>query len=94
MIRLQNQPATHRVDNQSATHRLSFGAAVRSRRRSLGISQEKLAERAGLHRTYICDIEHGARNVSLDNIDRLAKALEIQAAALFGGFEPALPTPS
>jgi transcriptional regulator with XRE-family HTH domain len=60
-----------------------FGAAVRSRRRQLGISQEELAERADLHRTYISDVERGSRNVSLENIERLASALDLSIAALF-----------
>lgn len=60
-----------------------FGAAVRHRRGCLGISQEELAGRAGLHRTYISDVERGARNVSLESIHRLAAALEIPASHLF-----------
>lgn len=54
--------------------------AWRSRR---GISQEELGERAGLHRTYVSDIERGARNVSLESIEKLAAALEISVATLF-----------
>jgi CheY-like chemotaxis protein len=53
----------------------------------LGISQEELGGRAGLHRTYICDIERGARNVSLESIEKLARALEISVARLFS-YEP------
>jgi two-component system response regulator len=49
-----------------------FGAAVRTWRKSLRISQEELASRSGLHRTYICDVERGARNLSLESIERLA----------------------
>jgi two-component system, response regulator len=49
----------------------------------LAISQEELAGRAGLHRTYVCDVERGARNVSLESIEKLARALEISTAALF-----------
>ena len=60
-----------------------FGTAVRAWRKRSGISQEELAARAGLHRTYICDIERGARNVSLRSIDKLARALEIRLPALF-----------
>jgi CheY-like chemotaxis protein len=60
-----------------------FGAAVRTWRRRLGISQEELGGRAGLHRTYICDIERGARNVSLESIEKLARALQISVAKLF-----------
>jgi CheY-like chemotaxis protein/DNA-binding XRE family transcriptional regulator len=60
-----------------------FGANVRTWRRRRGISQEQLAERANLHRTYVTDIERGARNVSLEIIERLARALEVQLAVLF-----------
>jgi CheY-like chemotaxis protein len=60
-----------------------FGTAVRSRRKRLGISQEELAGRAGLHRTYVADIERGARNLSLANIEKLAKALETSIPTLF-----------
>jgi CheY-like chemotaxis protein len=60
-----------------------FGTAVRSRRKRMGISQEELAGRAGLHRTYVADIERGARNLSLANIEKLARALEISIPTLF-----------
>ena len=53
-----------------------FGQAVRKLRREQNISQEELAERCGLHRTYISDIELGKRNVSLENIERIAAAFE------------------
>lgn len=66
-----------------------FGTAVRSRRKRMGISQEELAGRAGLHRTYVADIERGARNLSLANIEKLAKALEISIPTLFSQGEAA-----
>ena len=61
----------------------AFGRAVRRRREALGISQEELADRAGLHRTYIGDVERGERNIALVNIVRLAKALGVRPGALF-----------
>ena len=60
-----------------------FGMSVRGRRNLLGISQEELAERANLHRTYISDVERGARNLSLESIEKLAQALDISISALF-----------
>jgi CheY-like chemotaxis protein len=60
-----------------------FGTAVRTRRKRLGISQEELAGRAGLHRTYVADIERGARNLSLANIEKLARALGTTIPTLF-----------
>ena len=63
----------------TATHdRLAFGRRVRSIREAAGLSQEALAEKAGLHRTYISSLERGHRNVGLDNILRLAVALGVQ----------------
>jgi transcriptional regulator with XRE-family HTH domain len=60
-----------------------FGRSVRSLRKRQAISQEELAGRAGLHRTYVCDIERGARNVSLKSIEKLANALGVPTSALF-----------
>jgi CheY-like chemotaxis protein/DNA-binding XRE family transcriptional regulator len=59
-----------------------LGASVRKLRFRLEISQEAVAERADLHRTYIADIERGARNVTLKSIDKLATALEVSTADL------------
>ncbi|HEY0170012.1 MAG TPA: helix-turn-helix transcriptional regulator [Pyrinomonadaceae bacterium] len=63
-----------------------FGLAIKQRRQEVGISQEVLAERAGLHRTYIGDIERGARNLSLENIEKLAKALQLPISDLFANY--------
>jgi transcriptional regulator with XRE-family HTH domain len=52
-----------------------FGENLRQHRKALGISQEDLAEKAGLHRTYIGSVERGERNVSIDNMGRLAVAV-------------------
>ncbi len=54
-----------------------FGSNVKSLRKANGWSQEELAKKAGLHRTYIGSIERSERNVSLLNIERIAKALNI-----------------
>ena len=59
-----------------------FGEKLRQIRRDRGVSQEKLAELAGLHRTYVSSIERGERNVSLVNIERLATALGVTMADL------------
>lgn len=63
-----------------------FGKAIRRRRREMDLSQEELAERAQLHRTYISSIERGQRNPSLENIEKLAKALDISISALFAEY--------
>lgn len=60
-----------------------FGTNLRSLRTALGISQEKLAEKSGLHRTYISDIERFQRSISLENIQRIADALEVETYKLF-----------
>lgn len=60
-----------------------FGLAVRRHRQGLNLSQEALAAIAGLHRTYITDIERGARNPSLQSIEKLCGALGTSFASLF-----------
>jgi len=60
-----------------------FGAAIRNLRNRRGISQDELARRARLQRTYISDIERGARNTSLRSIKKLADALNVSLQMLF-----------
>ncbi len=64
-----------------------FGFAVKDRREALGLTQEEFAERAGIHRTYLSDIERGTRNVSLVNIERVATALSLKLSELFRAVE-------
>lgn len=64
-------------------HREAFGRRVRALRQPQGLGQEALADRAGLHRTYVGSVERGERNVSLDNIWRLAAALGVHPRELF-----------
>jgi len=71
------------VSLTKANVKKEFGAAVRAYRQQLGISQETLAERAELHRTYVTDVERGARNLSLESISRLAQALDLSISSLF-----------
>lgn len=60
----------------------AFGQAVKAHRKDLGLSQEELARRAGLNRTYITEVERGIRNIALVNIVKLAKALNVRASDL------------
>ena len=60
-----------------------MGTAIRHKRSALGISQGELALRAGLHRTYVSDLERGARNPSIESIEKLARALDVSVAKLF-----------
>lgn len=60
----------------------AFGLAVRRRRLKLGLSQEALAERADLHRTYLGGVERGERNVGMKNLFALARALRIAPSRL------------
>lgn len=66
---------------------IKFGLKVRELRLLKGLSQEDLADLAGLHRTYIGGIERGERNVAFLNIVRLAKALEIPLSDLMKGVD-------
>lgn len=65
-----------------------FGERLRAQRLSLGWSQMRLAEEAGLHFTYVSSVERGERNISLLNIVRLAAALGVDAAVLVTGLAP------
>lgn len=61
---------------------IALGRAIRSRREQLGISQEALAHLAEVDRSHMGKIERGERNVTLLNIERVAKALETKASLL------------
>lgn len=60
-----------------------FGKNVKKYRLKAKLSQEKLGELCNLHRTYISDIERGKRNISLNNIEKIALALKIDIQSLF-----------
>lgn len=62
--------------------RVQFGRSVRNRRQALRLSQEELAEKAGLHWTYVGGIERGERNLGLLNIVKIARALGTTPARL------------
>ena len=64
-----------------------FGFAVKARREAHGLTQEELAEKARIHRTYLSDVERGTRNLAILNIERLASALELSLAELFATVE-------
>jgi CheY-like chemotaxis protein/DNA-binding XRE family transcriptional regulator len=64
-----------------------FGAELKRRRMESGISQERLAELADLHRTYISAVESGKRNLTLESIQRLAQALGASVASFFAAVE-------
>jgi len=63
-----------------------FGQKVRIERTKLGISQEELASRAGVHRTYIGMIERAEKNITLENIEKVCKALDLSISDFFKDF--------
>ncbi len=64
--------------------RIRFGRLIRRIREEQGINQEEAAHRCGMHRTYYSGIERGVRNVSLVNIEKVAKGLRMSLGELFG----------
>jgi len=64
---------------------VEFGNRVREERLKHGLSQEELAEKAGLHRTYVGMIERAEKNVTLINIEKIARALNLEIPDLFRG---------
>lgn len=80
------------------TLRMILSNNIKTYRTKLNISQEELAERCCLHRTYISDIERCNRNVSIDNIEKIAKALNVSPSDLLKedlyDCKPSLPIPN
>jgi transcriptional regulator with XRE-family HTH domain len=83
-----SEPVTTASQDDIST---AFGIVVRERRKELHMSQERLAERARIHRTYIADVERGTRNIALRNVARLATALDLSLVDLFRRVEAAAP---
>ena len=71
-----------RIHEDTQAPRQILALNLRRLRTSAGLSQEELAFRAGLHRTYISAVERARRNVSLDNLFRLASGLQVNARDL------------
>ena len=69
-------------EKELADFKKRFGLRVRDLRKTQNLSQESLAELSDLHRTYIGGIERGERNVSLENIYKIAKALNVKTSEL------------
>ncbi|MFH1955878.1 MAG: helix-turn-helix transcriptional regulator [Patescibacteria group bacterium] len=65
---------------------IKFGNKVRKERAKLGLSQEKLATKAGVHRTYIGMIERAEKNITLENIEKVAKALSLKLSDFLAAF--------
>ncbi len=65
---------------------IKFGKKVREERDKLDFSQEELASRAGVHRTYIGMIERAEKNITLENIEKVAKALNLKLSDFFRDF--------
>jgi len=63
--------------------RVRFGRAIRRIREEQGINQEEAADRCGLHRTYYSGVERGVRNLSLVNVEKVAKGLKKSLPELF-----------
>ncbi len=69
---------------------VTLGQVVRAKRSQLGYSQEAFADRVGLHRTYIGSFERGERNLSLQNLVRIANALDLPLSSLLAEAEAVL----
>lgn len=65
-----------------------FGVNVREVRQARGLSQEELADEAGIHRTYVSQIERGVINASMTTIDKLAISLRVKPSMFFANWQP------
>lgn len=88
MLLRVSQPATP-VESDDLLHAL--GAVIRSRPMELHLSQERLAERARIHRTYVADVERSTRKIALRKVTRLAAALDLTLVELFTRIETLFP---
>ncbi len=70
------------MTNDKRRYRLVFAQRLRQIRNKQGLSQEDLARKCGLHRTYVGSVERGERNISIDNMERLATALRVSLLEL------------
>ena len=77
-----NQPSNGALKVKNSNPKEILAKNVRRLRQATGLSQEELGARADLHRTYISSIERSERNVSLENIFRLANALDVEPSEL------------
>jgi XRE family transcriptional regulator, regulator of sulfur utilization len=66
-------------------HRKILGEALRSERKAAGLSQEKLAEKSDLHPNYIGEVERGEKNISVDALVQIARALKVSLTKLLPG---------
>lgn len=66
----------------------AFGFSLKRLREAKHLTQEELAEKAGIDRTYLSDTERGSRNIGVKNVVRLANALGVPTGELFGGKKP------
>jgi ribosome-binding protein aMBF1 (putative translation factor) len=78
----QKRRASSFVGNNRQTVTIRFGAALRDKRRALGLTQSDLAELTGMSRSYISEIEGGHENISIERAEKLAKAVESSLAEL------------
>lgn len=72
----KNKPTTASHNRKKTPERKAFGMKVRMRRYEIEMTQEELAEKAELHATYVGSVERGERNIALENIIAIAKALD------------------
>lgn len=79
---MEKQKST-KPKNRKTPLQIAFGKTLRTKRTELELSQEQLADLAGLHFTYVSSVERGERNISLENIGRLAQALKCHIKDLF-----------
>ncbi|MBB2924100.1 helix-turn-helix domain-containing protein [Cellulomonas cellasea] len=80
-------------DELKLSQQRAFGARVRAIRKTVGLSQERLASAAGLDRAYVGHVENGRRNISLNAMWQLARALDTSPDAFFGPAPSAVTSP-
>ena len=67
--------------------KIKVGQRIKTLRNQLGISQEALANKAGIDRTYVTDVENGRRNIAIENLEKLIAALNVSVSDFFNSEE-------
>lgn len=75
------------TDRHIMSARENFSKNLRKHRLAIGFSQEALADACDLHRTYVSSVERGERNITIDNMERLAKALRLDVTDLLKPYD-------
>lgn len=81
------------MDNLGKSVAIQLGARIRQLREQQGLSQRRFSIMVGMDRTYLIAVEHGRRNIAIENISKIANGLGVTLSELFEGVDSSVPAP-